>query len=110
MKKVQAEVEISEHQASFQGLVKDYGIKLVSTARALLVSGIFESDLKAQILFSELYCTSDAPDLIPVGSREHAVSNGIITLDHAKSDHTNHREQHINTDQNSSSIRVSHAQ
>jgi hypothetical protein len=51
MKKVQAEVERSEHQASFQELVKDYGIKIVTTARALLVRGIFESDLKAQILF-----------------------------------------------------------
>jgi hypothetical protein len=106
MKKVQAEVERSEHQASFQELVKDYGIeKIVSTARALLVRGIFESDLKAQILFSEFYCNSGAPDLISVDSREHTITTGIIAFEHAKSDHTSHQEQRINTEQNSISNR-----
>ena len=106
MKKVQAEVERSGQQVSFQELVKDYGIdKIVSTARSLLARGIFESDLKAQILFSELYCTSDSLDSILIDLRKQPISNGSIALGHAKSDHTNYQEEHINKRHNSSLIR-----
>ena len=88
MRSIRAEVQNAELEASYQALVNDYGIeKIVSTLRSLLQQGVFGSDSKAQNLFSELRCTHQVDDALPISARDDVMLNGLITLDHKTPEH-----------------------
>jgi hypothetical protein len=61
-KKVQEVIQ--QHRQSFELLIKDFGFnKVVDIVKALLDQRVFESELKAKIVFPELFRSSPARDV-----------------------------------------------
>jgi hypothetical protein len=73
---------IEQHGGSFQPLIKDFGFdKVADIVKALLDQRVFESELKAKIVFPELFQTSPARDVQRNESENDAVRSAAEALE-----------------------------
>lgn len=84
VKKVREAIE--QHKASFQPLIKDFGLeKVVDIVKTLLDNCIFESEAKAKIAFPELFQSSPARDVQRNESENDAARSAAEALEEVES-------------------------
>ncbi|KAH8587971.1 hypothetical protein B0O99DRAFT_731242 [Bisporella sp. PMI_857] len=73
---------IEQHRSSFKSLIQDFGLnKVVDIVKALLDQCVFESELKAKVIFPELFHTSPTRDVQRNESENDAARSAAEALE-----------------------------